>query len=156
MQKGRSCYKAMSITIWCSLGIHYKPGTFFMSSATWTLALGMHVCWKFLDNLVYRIPTVDICTHSFQQPFFSNHLSIALLIGYDEILLALSAGTYQDIFVVELPEGCSRPCIFQNLSFSCPGELSCSMLFQKQFLPCLHSLSVHGSTHSMHIFRQRS
>ena len=59
---------------------------------------------------------------------------------------------YQDVFIVELPEGCSTPSVFLNLSFSCfmPPRLEpFDVVFDKVFAVPTHSLSVHRSTPSL-------
>ena len=81
----------------------------------------------------------------------SNHLSIVFLTDYDYVVASFIC-RYQDIFVVEFPEGCPTPSIFQNLLFSCfmsPRLETFDVVFDKEFTMPNHSLSVHGSTPSL-------
>ena len=51
-------------------------------------------------------------SHCFQPALFSS----VFLTNYDYVVASFIC-RYQDVFVVEIPESCPTPCVFQNLSF---------------------------------------
>ena len=87
-----------------------------------------------LHNLIYRISTLDIC-RCFPTLPANSFLITSVYTKYDYVVASFIC-RYQDIFIVELPEGCPTTWGFQYLSFSCfvPPRLEpLNFLFNKDF-----------------------